>query len=191
MPRTRQRLSGEICILAGGLSERMGCDKARLRLGKRTLLGLVLATARATGWPVRVIRRDRVPRCGPLGGVFTALATTRSDRVLFLACDMPFISVELLGLLIEKSLGANDGLFAHSDGQIGFPFILSRGVLPRVTSQLERKEFSLHALARILKAELLVVPQHFASQLRNLNTPDDLRLFCAKIAPRACAPRKD
>lgn len=57
----------EVFILAGGLSARMGRDKARLRLRGRTLLAWVRAAARATGWPVRVIRRDLVPRCGPLG----------------------------------------------------------------------------------------------------------------------------
>ena len=34
-------ISGEICILAGGLSSRMGRDKARLRLSGKSLLQIV------------------------------------------------------------------------------------------------------------------------------------------------------
>src|SRR5437879_712927 len=37
-----------------------------------------------------------VPRCGPLGGIYTALQTTRAQVILFLACDMPFITTELM-----------------------------------------------------------------------------------------------
>jgi molybdopterin-guanine dinucleotide biosynthesis protein A len=81
----------------------MGRDKARLRLGQRTMLGRIRVAARATGLPVRVIRRDAVPRCGPLGGIYTALQSTRAEAVLFLACDMPFVTPELIQWVSEQS----------------------------------------------------------------------------------------
>ena len=86
----------EISILAGGSSSRMGRNKASLRLGRRTLLGHVRACARNSGLPHRVIRRDLLPGCGPLGGVYTALATSRAQIIVFLSCDMPFISADLV-----------------------------------------------------------------------------------------------
>ena len=92
----------EVFILAGGLSARMGRDKARLRLRGRTLLAWVRAAARATGWPVRVIRRDLVPRCGPLGGVWTALGRSRAERLVFLSCDMPFVTPELIRAVAQR-----------------------------------------------------------------------------------------
>src|SRR5213593_339204 len=95
----------EICILAGGLSTRMGRDKARVRLGGRTLLGHVRANAMQSGLPVRVLRKDLIARCGPLGGIYSALRTTRRAAVLFLACDMPFVSAALLRSLVQKFNG--------------------------------------------------------------------------------------
>src|SRR5438034_10314023 len=103
----------EICILAGGRSRRMGRDKTRLRLGSKTMLGHVRAAARATGFPVRIIRRDTLPprrgpsalaglRHGPLAGIYTALKTTQGEFVLFLAADMPFISPKLIALLLAQ-----------------------------------------------------------------------------------------
>src|SRR6185436_18703729 len=59
-------------VLAGGLSTRMGRDKAQLRWGRQTLLQRAMERAGALGWPVTVIRQDRVPRRGPLGGIDTA-----------------------------------------------------------------------------------------------------------------------
>src|SRR5687768_9364883 len=85
-----------ICILAGGLSTRMGSAKARMRLGRRSLLGHVWRTAEGLGVPVRIIRKDLVPRCGPLGGIYTGLKTSANDAEVFLSCDMPFVTDDLL-----------------------------------------------------------------------------------------------
>ena len=108
----------EVFILAGGLSARMGRNKARLRLRGRTLLAWVRAAARATGWPVRVIRRDLVPRCGPLGGVWTALRRSRAERLVFLSCDMPFVTPELIRAVAQRK---GRGVFVETGEGWGFP----------------------------------------------------------------------
>ena len=79
----------------------MGRDKGRLRWRGKSLLQHVRSAARQASWPARVIRRDIIPRCGPLGGVYTALKTTRYDAVLFLACDMPLITSGLIGRFLK------------------------------------------------------------------------------------------
>ena len=38
---------------------------------------------------------DAVAGAGPLGGLYTALLDARHDRVLVLACDMPFVTTAL------------------------------------------------------------------------------------------------
>ena len=163
----------EICILAGGLSRRMGRDKARLRLGPNTMAGHIRATARRTGWPTRVIRRDLVPRCGPVGGVYTALKTRQSDAVLFLACDMPFVGVEVLDRLLEEYRLIPHAVFTSYRGRVGFPFILPRSSFDAVARQLDRVEFSLKGLAKSLRARIIQMPRELASQLRNVNTPSE------------------
>ena len=35
---------------------------------------------------------DRVPACGPLGGLDAALAAARDDALFCVACDMPFVT---------------------------------------------------------------------------------------------------
>ena len=68
-----------------------------LELDFRAMLAAhVRAAARASGLPVRVIRRDCVERCGPLGGVLTALMSTRREAVVFLSCDMPFFTARTI-----------------------------------------------------------------------------------------------
>jgi len=166
-------LTCEICILAGGLSRRMGREKSRLRLGRRSMPAQIRAEAKKLGLRVRVIRRDAVPRCGPLGGVYTALKSTRAGSVIFLACDMPFITAILLRAVRRRFGRGNHALFVYSHGKVGFPFVLRRDALATVTKQIEQEKFSLHELAQVLKAKTMRVRPRWLSQLCNVNTPDD------------------
>ncbi len=97
----------------------MGRDKSRLKPDRRTLLAHIRLGAKSPGLPVRVIRRDLVPRCGPLGGVFTALKTTRTDAVRFLACEMPFVRAALLKTLLRRFGKTKRALFAPKNGDAG------------------------------------------------------------------------
>src|SRR6267378_3270960 len=139
----------EICILAGGLSKRMGRDKSRLRLGSTTMLGHIRQAAQLTGLPVRIIRRDCVPKCGPLGGIYTALKSTRAEAVLFLACDMPLVTKEVIEFVLghfgDTSENVKDpigALFVRTRGRPGFPFILQRENVEIVHQQIEKGELS-------------------------------------------------
>ncbi len=166
----------EICILAGGLSSRMGRDKSRLRLGERTLLAHIRATAKEIGLPYRIIRRDLVVPCGPMGGIYTALLTARADATLFLSCDMPFVSAGLLEMLVHKAEHNETALFVEANGRVGFPLILfRRTALPVVERQLQKMAFSIQPLAQALHSQTIRLASRQARELFNINTPDDLR----------------
>jgi molybdopterin-guanine dinucleotide biosynthesis protein A len=166
---------GEICILAGGLSARMGRDKARLRLRGKTLLRRVRDVAEQTKRPVRIIRHDLVERCGPLGGVYTALKTSSSDSVLFLACDMPFVTVEVMEKIIDLWPPKTGAIFtrAGKGGKAGFPFILRRDLLPTVERLLAERRYSLQTLAARCCAKIYSAPVSCELVLFNVNTPGD------------------
>jgi molybdopterin-guanine dinucleotide biosynthesis protein A len=108
-------------IMAGGVSQRLGKDKALERIGGRTLIERVIDSlvpltsevlvvvaraeqAAALRLPpsVRVVS-DRYPGKGSLGGIFTGLDASAEAWSLVVACDMPFLNGELLRYLIEES----------------------------------------------------------------------------------------
>ena len=173
----------EICILAGGLSTRLGQDKARLRFGRRTMFSIIRDEAAKVGYPVRVIRRDLVPRCGPLGGIFTALKTTRADAVLFLACDMPLVTAKLLRRLVSASGAKMRPVIVAQDNRVGFPFLLPRTAMAEVEAQIGEKQFSMHALAAKTKARTLRVPMR-SNELFNINTVSDAEKGADLLADR-------
>src|SRR5437773_786524 len=159
----------EICILAGGLSSRMGTSKAALRLGNQTMLGYIRSRVGTASLPVRVIQRDLGRRCGPLGGIYTALSTTSCERVLFLSCDMPFVSVDLLYRLLSQVRQRSRALFFKTSEGLGFPFWLRATALAMVEKQIARRQYSLQRLAEILRAKTLHPSAAEREQLFNIN----------------------
>lgn len=168
-PQPRPR-TVEVAILAGGLSTRMGVDKSKVRIEGQRMLTMIRATASELALPVRVIRRDAVPRCGPLGGIMTGLSKARARAVLFLACDMPLVSAALLQRLLRSSKGGVRAVFCGQETRLGFPLLLPHSALAKVRSQIDRRAFSIQDLARALDAKALQVPAGSA-ELLNVNTP--------------------
>lgn len=154
----------------------MGQDKARLRLGKRTLSSWARETARAAGLEVRVIRKDLVARCGPLGGIYTGLRQSRSDAILFLSCDMPFITVEVLLAILDRLDPKTQAVFTNRDGHFGFPFLIRREASATVEAMIARRELSLQVLARNVQARPFRVPKKWARAVFNVNTPEEYQL---------------
>jgi molybdopterin-guanine dinucleotide biosynthesis protein A len=105
-------------ILAGGRARRLGgADKARLTVGGARIIDRQLAALAAVaddilivandperyaGLGLRVIA-DAVPGAGPLGGLYTALLDASQDRVVILACDLPFVTAALFERLAAES----------------------------------------------------------------------------------------
>jgi molybdenum cofactor guanylyltransferase len=168
--------SVEICILAGGLSTRMGRDKARVRLGRGTMLAQVVRIAHAVGRQVRVIRRDLLTGRGPVGGVHTALETTPCDAVLFLSCDMPFVPLSILMRVLDQSASPTRASFVEVNGRIGFPFLVNRTALELVRELLHENQASLHELAKRLQAHRILASMGEIPLLLNVNSTEDLQL---------------
>ncbi len=151
-------LSG--AVLAGGLSRRMGQDKALTRIpGTRTMmLDAVLAVLATVTTDVMVVapRRKGYERSnarligdvpgppGPLRGIAAALTAARHDRCLVLACDLPFADPRLLRWLATQGESADavipvtSGRSRQGGNQVfqTLHAIYSRSCLPSIERQL-------------------------------------------------------
>lgn len=104
-----------IAVLAGGESKRMGQDKAFLQVGQQAVIERVLERVGpltddlfiSTNLPEKYkefnlpLVGDVYPNKAALGGIYSAIHAARHPQVLVLACDMPFLNVELLKHLIS------------------------------------------------------------------------------------------
>src|SRR2546425_4076850 len=104
-------------ILAGGVSSRMGRDKALLEISGVPLLvrpaGLIeplVAAVTVIGSPERYaslglrVIPDAVAGVGPLGGIATALRFSASAWNLILGCDLPYLTAKWLDWLMARAL---------------------------------------------------------------------------------------
>ena len=104
-------------ILAGGDSQRMGCDKTQLLLGDRTLLQRVIAIVQPMFPQVLVSVRqhrpeialpqvcDDYPTAGPLAGLCAGLAQVGTPWIFAVASDMPFVQPALIERLAQYRPG--------------------------------------------------------------------------------------
>lgn len=108
-----------VFVLTGGKSERMGSDKALLRLPTgEALLERALAVGASVARETRIVGsrekyaeyawageivEDMYPRQGPLAGIQAALKSSATEWNVVIAVDMPLVSSELLGWLVERA----------------------------------------------------------------------------------------
>ena len=108
-----------LALLAGGQSSRMGEDKAFAQFQDGTLLEWMRDRTASLFPHVFVVTKDpsrfhdlglpvvndALEDGGSAVGVYTATLASPTERVLCLACDMPFVSSRLLWDLADKSEG--------------------------------------------------------------------------------------
>ncbi|AWB46300.1 molybdenum cofactor guanylyltransferase [Paenibacillus sp. CAA11] len=108
-------------ILAGGLSTRMGEDKAMLPFSGSPLIARLADELRKTVQKVTVAAGegreayrflglpqvlDAYPGAGPLAGLHAGLSACGTSWCLVSACDMPFVQASWLKKLADKALEA-------------------------------------------------------------------------------------
>jgi molybdenum cofactor guanylyltransferase len=191
-------------IQAGGRSSRMGTDKAWLEINGRPMIECVLAAAQpvvnelaivinpanaqaqryeqlATQWNARLLH-DLHDHKGPLGGIHTALQHCAADEAaLILACDLPFLTSDVLTHLCHKHKSSTAQITVpldESGRSQPLAAIYDQACLPIATEMIARDElkvdrlFAQVATQLVSYDELAQLPNN-AKFFANLNAPED------------------
>ncbi|TMF93886.1 MAG: molybdenum cofactor guanylyltransferase [Chloroflexi bacterium] len=189
------RAGCSLVILAGGLSRRMGRDKAALPAGDGTLIEhlarrlapVVDETIVAGGsgrhdLPGVTTVADRYPGLGPLAGIHAGLVMARSPLVWVVGCDLPDVDPGLAALLCGLA-GGVDAVVPRIDSESqGVCAVYDRALAPRIDRLLaagERRVKMLLAASNVryvTEEELRAIDPELRS-FRNLNTPADYRAW--------------
>lgn len=185
-----------IVIQAGGESTRMGQDKALIPFLGKTLIQRVFERVAKLGDEILVTTNhpesfafleatlipDLLPGRGALGGLYTALSAASHPLVGVVACDMPFVSANLLSALYDRLVETGwDAAIPRSPGGLEpFHAIYRRETcLPLVKTSLETGLHRVDAWfseAKIAYFALEEVQRWDPHQIAflNVNTPAEL-----------------
>jgi molybdenum cofactor guanylyltransferase len=193
-------------ILAGGASARMGRDKCLLPLDGRPMVEhiaqqlhsrfrrVLLSTNHPQRYAFLDLRAvpDEEPGQGPLMGIASVLAASRSDTLFVTACDIPTIDGDLVTRLLAQA-AHHDCVVPVTEAGIEPLFAVYRqSALPEMRRLLAQGERRVRAL--FSRVDTGLVDLHRADWYWNLNTEQDYRRYVSHLGvsrrPPDGAPRR-
>lgn len=180
-------------ILVGGRAERLGGrDKSAIQVDGTSMLERQLAVlgelsddlliVGSVGQPAQGGARqieDRVPGCGPIGGLDAALRSARDHEILILACDMPYVTARFLAYLLAHAAGVDAVVPRTERGYHPLCGVYTRACQAVVEQRLAARKFAMLGVldaVRVRTVERMEIEQFGEPDrlLTNVNTPDDL-----------------
>jgi len=187
-------------ILAGGKSSRFGYDKAFAKIGDLTIVEslffplslifkkIIVVTnfpEKYRAFPVQIVT-DKIRERGPLGGIYTGLLASESERNFVVACDMPLINPRLVSYLA-----------AIKEGQVVVPriadkleplfAIYAKSCLPAIEKQLTAgknkiQDFFAEVAVRYVAQEEITKFDPTLTSFLNINLQKDLKKISACLS---------
>jgi len=183
-------------ILAGGKNLRLGRNKALEMIGGISLIERVVERVRPLSSQIIIVTsqnnhtlpdipgvryvEDVFPGKGPLGGIYTGLLRAGTACSLAVACDMPFLNIELINHM-KQSITGYDAVVPRLCTSMVEPLhsIYSENILPVLERRLRNEKLSVHAFLEEVNVRYIEEDEckRFDSELLsffNINQQSDL-----------------
>ncbi|MBC7075768.1 MAG: molybdenum cofactor guanylyltransferase [Syntrophomonadaceae bacterium] len=182
-------------ILAGGKSSRMKSNKAFAKIVGKPSIEIIIdrftsffAETMIISNEVEVyqgcgikIYPDVYPGLGPISGIHSGLYHSNTDGIFVIGCDMPFVNMELVQLMLEK-LEGYDAVVPEIDSFLQpISAVYRKTCLPVFTECLENKRLKLTMVFNELNT--LILDEKDIKQFGdakeiffNINDLEDLKL---------------
>ena len=173
-------------ILTGGQSRRFNTDKSLVQINGKSLTQIIheslspifnniFIVGKENNFPNYNFIKDVKPVQCPLNGIVTALEHSKNDWTFVSACDLPFVSENIIINLYKNT---------KSDTQIILPIVdnkfqplcafYHKSVLRNFNTAIDKKKYSLMKLLDQIEIEKVEIPNADKEQFLNINYPDDL-----------------
>ncbi len=179
-------------ILAGGKSKRMGQNKALVEFDGKKMIEYVLESLQACTQEIMIISNspekfrflkrplyeDIVESVGPLAGIYTALTKSRQEYCLVVACDLPFLSSQLIKFLCEKCTPYDIFAFESEIGVEPLCAVYRKSCLPVIETQIKKRQFKVSDIFGKLRTQIMRLEPGLTPYGKdpffNVNTPSEL-----------------
>lgn len=176
-------------ILSGGLSTRMGADKALLQINGKSLLERAIEICKPVcneilissnnsahakfGFPVV---NDEIADCGPIGGIYTCLKRSETEWNLVISVDAAFVNQDFAEFLISET-GDFDAIIPfHKKGKEPLVALYHKNCIPAIKERIKLNDYKMHNLLNVLNTKFTNVDSWVKKNpgiFKNLNRPED------------------
>jgi molybdopterin-guanine dinucleotide biosynthesis protein A len=180
-------------ILAGGESRRLGKDKAFIQIGGIRLLDYVYGKCQKLFSEILIVTNqphqfteyqtpiivDELRGAGSVGGLYTGLMRANNYHSFCVACDMPFLKLELMAYLIEQRFNNDVVIPRTKAGLEPLHALYSKRCIDPMKKLLEKGDFKIsHLLSEVRvrycdEEEIKRIDPSLSSFV-NINTKKDL-----------------
>ena len=188
-------------ILAGGKSRRMGTEKGLIEFDGKPLIqyaiealeplcDTILISTNGHSYDLFSYQKvaDKFPNSGPMGGIYSCLKISKSDKNIVLSCDMPFIKTRLISDLIQTA-DDYDLIIPWHGGHKFEPMcaLYNKSVEPVFLSFIQQSNFKIPDTFEHLKTHKFRIDQslsYYSKELFfNVNSKEDLDFVQKGINP--------
>ncbi|MGB7339241.1 MAG: molybdenum cofactor guanylyltransferase [Phototrophicaceae bacterium] len=190
-----------LAIIAGGKSSRMGTNKAVITFDGQTLIERIIEHTQDLGQQTTMLITntpdeythlnlpmfaDVIPDSGSLGGIYSALYHSKTTHTIVIACDMPFVSADVLRLMQTHADKADVVVPTVEGYPQGLHAIYSKNCLEPIRAKIESKRLKVigfYEQVRVtyLDETALETVNSDGLAFMNVNTPEELEIARAKI----------
>lgn len=179
-------------VLCGGKSNRMGQNKALLKLGGVSLVEIAIHTLRKICDHIIISTnspdldylpyqkvKDKIQGIGPISGIYSSLAISKTVHNLIMTCDTPFVSSEILQYLYLQS-AAYEIVLPEFKGEIqSLTGYFNRSVLSFIEKEIQQEHYKPIQMFKQIKLKVIKTEDtlKFISEhtFFNINSMDDYR----------------
>ncbi len=185
-------------VLAGGKSKRLGRNKITENIGGKMLLErvldtlslfkceIIIVTSASSSLPgiekypqIKVVR-DIFPDKGSLGGIYSGLLLSKTFYNLIVACDMPFLSFDLLQYMLEIAQGYDLTVFREGEHFEPLHAVYSKSCVLPLKTLLKLENVRIIEILQYVNARFLTLKEigkfnHGHLSFFNINNEGDLQ----------------
>lgn len=174
-------------VLAGGKSRRMGQDKALLQFRNKALIEYSLELLSSNCEKVFIssnsipyetynfpIVHDIQSDSGPMGGLQAVLEEMKTENLLVLSCDTPFINQVVIDRLLSLHKPNVISYCETSSRRHPLIGIYPKSSLNQIKEKLCKKEYKILDLLTVHPSQSIFFEDEYEDLFVNLNDPKDI-----------------
>jgi molybdopterin-guanine dinucleotide biosynthesis protein A len=190
-------------ILAGGKNSRIGFKKAFLEIGGKRIIDRSVEIYKKIFDEILIITNtpedyqylsksvilgkeknlklkiytDLIPNRGSLGGIYTGLYYSKSDYAFFSACDMPFLSEDVIRHIVLQASPDRDIIVPYFKRRLHpLHAVYSKRCLPIMKEMVEKNRLKIKDLFKEFNVQKFTdMPKTKLPPFFNINTTEDFR----------------